>query len=100
MAENKLADLRNILFEQLERLKNAEQPDSEIKRAEAVSEVATTILATARVELDFLKMVGQELLPPTVDAAATARFLEMEADPRTNPKAKGLGTGKNLGGGR
>jgi hypothetical protein len=56
--KNKMEDLRNHLFAQLERLGDETTPPSkeEIERARAVSEVAKTLIDTARVEVDFLKV--------------------------------------------
>jgi hypothetical protein len=61
---NKIEDLRNHLFEQLERLgdddkmKNPLALERELKRANAISEVATVIVASAKAETDFLKVSG------------------------------------------
>lgn len=59
--KNKIEDLRNHLFQQLERLNDdsvieGDGLDREIKRAKAMSEVAKTLTDSARVEVDFLKM--------------------------------------------
>lgn len=55
--KNKIEDLRNHLFETLEALKNEDKP-MEIERAKAISEVAQTIINSAKVEVDFLKLHG------------------------------------------
>lgn len=61
---NKIEDLRNHLFAQLERLgddekmKNPLTLDREVKRAKSISEVATVIVASAKAETDFLKVSG------------------------------------------
>ena len=57
--KNKLTDLRNHLFETIERLKDDEKP-MEIDRAKAISEVAQTIINSAKVEVAFLAEVGAE----------------------------------------
>ena len=59
MAKNTLADLRNHLFETLEALKDKDEPMA-IDRAKAVSEVAQTIINTAKVEIQYLEATGQE----------------------------------------
>ena len=59
MAKNKLRDLRDHLFETIECLKDEEKP-MDIERAEAISEVAQTIINSAKVELQFLELTGQE----------------------------------------
>ena len=60
--KNKIDDLRNHLFAQLERLGNedlhGEALEAELKRAKAVKEVATAITDTARAETDRIRLVG------------------------------------------
>jgi len=64
MARNKITDLRNHLFAQLERLsddeamKNPISREREIQRAEAIKQIADSITATAKVELDTLKAIA------------------------------------------
>jgi hypothetical protein len=62
MARNKLYDLNNHLFEQLERLNDremtAEQLEMESKRAKAMAGVASQILKTAELTIDAMKMVA------------------------------------------
>lgn len=57
MAKNKIADLRDHLFETIEALKDTENP-MEIQRARAISEVAATIIDSARAEVELVKAVG------------------------------------------
>lgn len=57
MAKNKIGDLRNHLFETLEALKDPDAP-MEIERALAISNVAQTIINSAKVEVDLIKAVG------------------------------------------
>lgn len=54
---NKIDDLREILFAQLQRLNEDRSPE-EIARAKAVRDVAGAITDTARVEVDYLKATG------------------------------------------
>ncbi len=56
MAKNKMSDLRNHLFETLEALKDSEAP-MDLGRAKAISEVAQTIINSAKVEVEFLKAI-------------------------------------------
>lgn len=63
MAKNHVSDLRNHLFETLEKLKEGE---IEIERAEAICRVSQTIINSAKVEVDHLKVVG-DLLGQEVD---------------------------------
>lgn len=58
---NKIQDLRNILFEQMERLMDDDADlVNETKRAEAVANIASVLVHSAKVEVDFLRMVGAE----------------------------------------
>lgn len=59
MPRNKLMDLNDILFEQLENLVTAEDEDEikmEINRAKAVSGIATNIIETANLSLQARKI--------------------------------------------
>lgn len=63
MVRNKLTDLNNHLFAQLERL-NDEELDSEkmeleIKKAKAISGLATEILKSSKLTLDAARMVHE-----------------------------------------
>lgn len=55
--KNKIEDLRNHLFETIERLKDDEDT-IDIDRAKAINEVARTVIASAKVEVDYLEAVG------------------------------------------
>jgi hypothetical protein len=60
--KNKIDDVRDHLFEALERLKDedidGETLDREIRRAKAVREVADSIIGTAKAETDRLRLVS------------------------------------------
>lgn len=61
MARNKIEDLRNLLFEQIEKLMDDESDtEKETARAEAIANLASVIVNSAKVEIDFLKMMGTE----------------------------------------
>jgi hypothetical protein len=88
--KNKLSDLRNHLFETIERLKDEEKP-MEVERALAVSQVAQTIIDSAKVELKAIELSG---------STVASEFLEIsegEADRFLPERRKGLSTGKYLG---
>ena len=59
MAKNKMRDLRDHLFETIEALKDEDKP-MDIERAKAISGVAQTLIETAKVELKFLDLTGQQ----------------------------------------
>jgi hypothetical protein len=57
--KNKIQDLRNHLFEQIERLSDDElNLDNEVKKARAMSEIASQIVETARVEVQYIRAIG------------------------------------------
>jgi hypothetical protein len=91
--KNKLTDLRNHLFETIERLKDEEKP-MEVARALAVSNVAQTIIDSAKVELKALELAG---------SGHASEFLEISEDestrllPNSKRPQRGLSTGKDLG---
>jgi hypothetical protein len=62
MAQNKIADLNNHLFAQLERLNDEETApkvmDQEIKKAGAISKIASQIIQSNKLVLDAAKLVG------------------------------------------
>jgi tRNA C32,U32 (ribose-2'-O)-methylase TrmJ len=69
--KNKIEDLRNHLFETIEMLKDDEKP-MEIDRAKAISDVAGTIIESAKVEVRFAEVVADV----TGKAVATSEFFE------------------------
>lgn len=62
--------VRQSLMDTLADLRNKEQP-MDIERARAVADVATVLVNTAKVEIDYLKMTGQD----------KSNFLEQPPDP-------------------
>lgn len=54
--KNKIEDVRNHLFATLEGLMDEEQP-MDIERAQAVAQIAQVIINSAKIEVDFLKVV-------------------------------------------
>jgi len=57
MARNKIQDLRDHLFETIERLKDEEKP-LDLDRARAIAEVAKVVVESAKVEVAFVKATG------------------------------------------
>lgn len=59
--QNKLEDLNNHLFEQIERLNDEELDDvqlaKEIKRADAMAKLATQIVNNAKTQVDAVKVI-------------------------------------------
>ncbi|MGY4295332.1 hypothetical protein ACVWXN_003427 [Bradyrhizobium sp. i1.4.4] len=69
MTKNKLTDLNDHLFAQLERLSDeglsGDKLDQEIKRGEAVAKVADQIVRNASVQLQAAKLVSDHGFDPT-----------------------------------
>lgn len=69
MPRNKLSDLNNHLFEQLERLNNeqlkGEELKTEIDRAKAMADVAAQIVQGAKVAVDSVKLVAKGFISNT-----------------------------------
>ena len=55
MARNKINDLRDHLFETLERLKEG---DIDIATAKAMADVGQVIINSAKIEIDFIRATG------------------------------------------
>lgn len=66
MAKNDLPALRDHLFEVIERLKANSDPQADacekidIGTAKAITMTANTIIDSAKVEVEFLKLIGDE----------------------------------------
>lgn len=84
--KNKMTDLRNHLFEVMEALKDEEKP-MDLARARAVSDVAQTIINSAKVEIEFLEIMncdaGSEFFetPEGVDVRRRREFGEGSTRP-------------------
>lgn len=73
MTKNKIEDLRDHLFEVIEALKDEHKP-MDLDRARAVSDVAATIIESAKVEIAAIR---------AIDGASLATdFIPMEERPR------------------
>lgn len=58
-AQPSIADLRSALFATLADLRDKEKP-MDLARARTVSEVAQTIINTAKVEVDYMRASGEK----------------------------------------
>jgi hypothetical protein len=62
MARNKLSDVRDHIFMALERVADetltTDQVNLEIDKAKAISMLASTIIQSAKVEIDFINATG------------------------------------------
>jgi len=70
MSGNNVSDLRAHLFATIAALRDKNDP-MDIDRAKAISEVATTIINTAKVEVDYIRATG---------STGTLPFLEHKPD--------------------
>jgi hypothetical protein len=61
---NKIEDLRNHLFASIERLSEAEPEElqKELERSKAIAEVGKVIVDSAKVEVDFVKATGGDVI--------------------------------------
>jgi hypothetical protein len=55
MARNKINDVRDHLFEVLERLKDG---DIDIETAKTMADVSQVIINSAKIEVDFIRITG------------------------------------------
>jgi hypothetical protein len=86
MAKNKLSDLRDHLFETLERLKDDEKP-MDLDRAKAIANVAQTIINSATVEVKAMDAFGQ---------ADPSEFFDQKRPALQPAKANLSGDGKHV----
>jgi hypothetical protein len=82
MANNDLTALRNHMFEVIERLKSNNDPEAsecekmDIETAKAITNAAQSIIHSAKIEVDFLKIIAKGDNIQGVEAAAeNTRFL-------------------------
>jgi hypothetical protein len=57
MSENTITELRGHLFDTMRALKDKDQP-MDIDRAKAIADVAQTIINSAKVEVEHMKIAG------------------------------------------
>jgi ribosomal protein S3AE len=82
MASNDLTALRNHMFEVIERLKSNNDPEAsecekmDVETAKAITNAAQSIIHSAKIEIDFLKLIAKGDNVQGVEAAAEkTRFL-------------------------
>jgi hypothetical protein len=84
--KNRMSDLRNHLFEVLEGLKDKDQP-MDIDRAKAISEVAQTVINTAKVEVQFLETVGGDASGEFFKTPIPRGKLQIAGDVQRSPRS-------------
>jgi len=87
MAKNSISDLRDHLFETLERLKDEKDP-LPLDRAKAICQVSQVIINSAKVEVDYLETVG-EVLGQTVPDLGEREFFNRKPRLLTLPPGNG-----------
>jgi len=66
MVDTSLSKLREHLFDVIERLKDSNDPDADpkdiidVKTAKAINQTAQSIINSAKVEVEALRLIGQE----------------------------------------
>lgn len=84
MAKNTMGDLRNHLFETIERLKSNSDPDAspnekiDIATAKQISESARVIIDSVKVEVDYLKVISKADNRESVIGAASNMLPKVE----------------------
>jgi len=60
--KNKLSDLRDHLFAQLEAVREADDDNlaKEVQRAQSVSDISRVLIESAKVEIDYFRHIGGE----------------------------------------
>ena len=92
--QNSMTDLKNYLFEQIERVNDDslddEGLDRAIKRSKAVTETAKTIVEISKTQLDALKYATEELGIETNPKAVAQMLIGDNAmQEGKKPKARG-----------
>ncbi len=103
--KNKIQDLRNHLFEQMERLNNdelsPEELTKEISRAQAMSELGKVIVESAKTQVIAQKLIGKNNSLPNITEDAEefvdAPVVKLERPPAEYSNNGHLNTTKKYG---
>ena len=61
MARNKIVDLRDHLFETIEKLKNPDENETmTVEKAKVIADLAQVIVNSAKVEVDMVRLVDKQ----------------------------------------
>lgn len=83
MPKNKIGDLRNLMFETIERLMDDDDEGMDVEKAQAIANVGKVIVDSAKVEVMFMKQIGagnseflqnENVEQKQLDGAASARI--------------------------
>lgn len=96
--KNKLPDLRNHLFEQLERLSNEEitpeDLEKEVFRTDAMVSISKQLIEGAKVEVAFIKATGVKEVTDFILPMSDAKAIDAS---RTKPLALKSKPGNDVG---
>jgi hypothetical protein len=81
MPKNKMQDLRNMLFETMERLLDDDDQSMDLEKAETISKVAQVVVNSAKVEVDFIKTTGAGGSSFLQESVATAETKQINPIP-------------------
>lgn len=98
MSKETIADLRTELFATLRGLTDKETP-MEIERARAVSEIAQTIINSAKVEVEHMKVVGGDgsgFLPLKEKSGSTSPQIGVSPTPTGVKQVSALPGGRTV----
>lgn len=92
--QNTMSDLKNYLFEQIERVNDDELDDEglekAIKRSKAITESAKTIVEIHKTQLDALKYATEELGLEVAPESARQMLIGMDAAGGGSAKVGGV----------
>lgn len=87
--KNKMEDLRNHLFAELERLgETKELTKSDLDKAKAISDVAGKLIDTARVEVEFHKVRAGRGDRQQNSPSISSTFIESKPELRAIPEPR------------
>lgn len=82
--KNGITDLRNHLFATIEALADPDKP-MDIARAKAISDVAQTIINSAKLEVEFMDKIG---------GCGGTGFIPADRQPSANPNLRAMEGGR------
>lgn len=74
MPKNKIGDLRNLLFETMERLMDDDDESMTVEKAKAVADVGKVIVESAKAETQFVHAVK--------NTSITSNFIDIPVEPK------------------
>ena len=80
MKKNKIQDLRDHLFSQIEKLDDDETPltDLDIEKAKTIAQLASVVVQSAKVEVDFLRAASTRSINSKDDGTGFIPYRQLE----------------------